>query len=132
VDILERSHRVVTKPLSVLKRMKTGSLTSDEVNTLKTVYPKLYDRMATQMMDKLAALKEPLPYANRLQVATFLGKPTDSSLMPQNLAMLQGNYAIQQPAPPAGKPVRNSTKVSEMKTASAAQTPFQKVAGEAA
>ncbi len=80
-------------------------------------------------MEKLAAAKDPLPYANRLQISTFLGKPADSSLMPRNLAMLQGNFAISPQQSPQ-KPAKNTKRVAEMKTASAVQTPFQGVAGE--
>jgi hypothetical protein len=104
--------------------MQSGSLTNDEVATLKTVYPRIYDRIYTNIMGELANRKTPLSYAHKLQIAKFIGSPTDDSLSPAGMAMLQGQAA-------APAPVKNSNKVAQMKIGASHQTPFQKVEGEA-
>jgi hypothetical protein len=130
---LEQTHRVIKKPLSVLDSMRQGTLSSNEISTLKTVYPKLYQQMASSLVTKLASSREPVPYANRLQISAFLGQPADSSLLPQNFAMLQSNYAndmTQEKTPPmTGKRKQNSARVADMGLAESEQTPFQKVGG---
>jgi hypothetical protein len=98
----ERVRAVVERPLSTLDELRRGSLSSDQVAALQAVYPQLYDRMRSEVLDQVASRKQPIPYQARLQLSVFLGQPLDPS--EQMLPALQAAAASSgKAAPPGGQ-----------------------------
>lgn len=83
-------------PLSVLEHVKDNTLSSEEVETIQTVYPQLYKQIATEMVNQLTDLKKPLTYSKRLTVSRLLGVPYDSSMQPQMIQALQAAHGSAQ------------------------------------
>lgn len=109
-----RYAEVVEDPLSVLTRVKDGTVTMQDLDTLTSVYPSMYNNMKAQVLEKLTdyvAKNGPagIPYKTRLGLSMFLTENLDSSTLPQNIfsnqmmltanAMQQQQQAMQQMSP---------------------------------
>lgn len=104
MDRFLRVARAVDDPASVLDDLRARRLTPDAVRALREVYPALYRRMVTTVMQELANTENHPSYQDRLQLGILLGIPTDPALTPQSLAILQQAHEMasaQQPPPPA-------------------------------
>jgi hypothetical protein len=83
----------VEDPASVIERVADGSLTPEDAEALRSVYPELYADMQRQLIEKLPELREQLPYQRRLMLSIFFGVPVDPAMSPDVLAVLQGHFA---------------------------------------
>lgn len=109
---------IAQQPLTVLERMQKGTLTSKDVTTLKTLYPSLYSKFATQLTDHMTsemAKGHSIPYNTRLGLSLFLGQALDPSMTPQAIMGAQ-------PAPPA-QPQQGSLKPSQQGVKSISKLP---------
>lgn len=113
----ERYLAAVDDPMSVLDDMNRGIIAPEGVETLKTVYPRIYQEIYDQMMGQLAELQEELPYKQRLQLSIMFGLPTDPSLNPSTLARLQSNFAPGQEQQ-MRKPSNQQAKINNMQSTS--------------
>ena len=94
-----RYAEVVENPLSVLTHVKNGTILPQDLETLSTVYPALYNNMKSQVVDKLTNYLSKhdaasLPYKTKLGLSAFLGQNLDSTTMPQNIMNNQMNLVI--------------------------------------
>jgi hypothetical protein len=87
-----RYTQAIDDPLVVLREAKSGTLTRDHVEAVKTVYPRLYDEIRGEVMQSLIDSKSPLPYARRIQLGILLDIPTDKTLSPEFLTAIQATY----------------------------------------
>ena len=94
--------RAAENPLSVLDDLEKGTLTSEQMQVVRDLYPELHADLVTRVVSKLADRKRPLPYAQRLQLGILLAAPTDPSLEPDFIAETQASFA--KPQPPAPMP----------------------------
>lgn len=90
----DRYLTAVERPLTVLNELKNGTLTSETVETLQTVYPQLYQQMQSTLLSKLtdAMAKKKnfsLPYKTKLMFSQFLGQDLDGSLQQMSIATNQ-------------------------------------------
>jgi hypothetical protein len=76
---------VVNNPLSVLNRLKDGTLSSVHIRALSSVYPNVLLKMQEETMKNLiryqSEKRPPLPYKMRLGLSKLFGHPMDSSLV---------------------------------------------------
>ncbi len=81
-------------PASVLETAASGGLVSMEAaETLKQVYPRLYQEAQMRLLDKVTdGTARTLPYARRLQLSMLFGLPLDGSQQPEMAAFLQQSY----------------------------------------
>lgn len=117
-----RALSICERPALVLKSIKDGSLTKDDVMTLGMVYPDLYKSYQAQVMDELTdhqASGKPLPYKNIVSLSLFMQMPLESSTLPQ---VMSANQALQM-GMAAEKQERGTPKESKL-------GPFQKGAQE--
>ncbi len=105
---------VVRDPKSVLRDLKKGTLTSGQVDTLKSVYPALYGQIQRDALQKIteASLRGEIPpYEQRAQFSTLTGIPLDASFKPEMIRAFQARYAappgMGEPKPP--KPRRRAS-----------------------
>lgn len=100
-----RSLEIVEHPLNALKQLKDGTLTSETLEALHTVYPKLLNQMQQAI---LANLNEKtvakMPYQAKIMASAFLGQDLSNSLSQQSIMSAQIQSAPQAPPGGAGAP----------------------------
>lgn len=98
----------VKNPMGVLKSLENGTLTSEEAEAIRTVYPGLYSKMQEAGTEWFSKRSGTLPYADRIQFGVLLQLPVDPSLDPAAMQVTQQimTQAMQpsQAAPPASPP----------------------------
>lgn len=80
------------QPLLILPRVKDGSVTSGELQAVKTMYPSLYNRLAQKLTNEMLAhiaKGDVVPYRTKMGVSLFLGQPLDSSMTPKSILNTQ-------------------------------------------
>lgn len=90
-----RALDIAQQPLSVLSKIKAGTLVPQDVTALKAMYPALYSKMQQQLSTELnnAVAKEtPVPYNTRMSLSLFLGQPLDSTMQPQAIMDTQSIF----------------------------------------
>lgn len=92
-SIYNRALDIAQNPLIVLKSVKDGSITLQDINHLKTMFPALYTKMSNQLVEHLIDVKTDkslIPYKTKLGVSMFMGQPLDSSMRPAAIIASQG------------------------------------------
>lgn len=92
----QKYQRIVNDPIEALREVKNRTIGPETIETLNSVYPKLYNEMKEQLIQKAFEQKskgKEIPYQTRMAISVFLGEPLDASLQPQailaNQAMIQ-------------------------------------------
>lgn len=133
VDIYNHVLRVAEQPLSVLHKVKIGTVIPEEVQAVETIYPDLYKRLQNELTEHLVNAKTngaSIPYRTKLGLSAFLGSPIDTTMTPEAIqsAQPQGQGQPQQGGQPGGAPKRSTSGLDKMATM--AQTPGQARMGE--
>lgn len=84
--------RAASSPLSILDDLKKGDVTPEAAETVRTLYPKLYGRLQSSIMEQVGSTKKPMRYEDRVQLGILFDVPTDPSLQPQFLQSLQERF----------------------------------------
>lgn len=107
---------VVEKPSIAFEQMNKGILGPETIETLSTVYPKLYDHMKQVLLSKATdrlQKGETIPFKVKQQMSFFLGQPVDSSFNPQAVTANQVAYQMNQQAQNQPKPsTKGMTKLN--------------------
>ncbi len=88
----QRKLEIAEQPLVAMNGIKDGSITQDDVNTLKTLYPGLYQRASRKIIEHISEAQadgKTIPYKTRIGLATFLGSPLDSTQTQASIAAAQ-------------------------------------------
>jgi hypothetical protein len=85
----------VEDPAGVVERLGDGTLTPEDAEALREVYPETFAAVQAQLLDTLPTLRESLPYERRVSLSILLGVPVDPAMQPGVLRILQGNYAAE-------------------------------------
>lgn len=83
---------IAQQPLIVLKDIKNGNVTQQDLMHLKSMYPALYTKLQSKLQKEMidAVHKEQvIPYKTRLGLSIFLGQPLDSTMTPQAIMAAQ-------------------------------------------
>ena len=128
-----RALTIAQQPLTVLKHIQAGTLTSSDLQTLHAIYPNTYNDLAqkinAQMIDAIHGGKT-IPYRTRQSLSLFMGQPLDSTMTPQ--AIISAQPMPQQPQSPGSQPgpgkSKHSTKSLD-KYSQSYQTPGQAAEG---
>lgn len=91
---------IAEQPLTILKSIKEGSLTPEDMIHLTNLYPSLTTRMQTKLIEAMADAKTDktrMPYKTKMSMSLFMGQPLESSLKPANIMAAQPQMAAQQP-----------------------------------
>jgi hypothetical protein len=117
MDRFLRIARAVDDPSSVLEDLRNRTLTPEAVQAIREVYPQLYQRMVRTVAEELSRPGARPSYQDRIQLGTLLGVPTDPSLTPATLALLQQSLeAVQQQAAQQTNPGQAPDLSSNMAT----------------
>ncbi len=82
----------VDNPLVIFDSMEKGMVMPEHVETLKTVYPKMYEETLNLITQNLNELQTELPYEKRVALSQFFDVPLDPSFEPSLLLKLQKSY----------------------------------------
>lgn len=88
----KRKLDVVLNPFQVLVDMKEGSLGADQVEVVKTLYPRLYDQMKTRIVNHLSENPLDISYNERLKYSLLLEVDLDVSTKPEYINAFQNTY----------------------------------------
>lgn len=83
-------------PLSVLEDAMSGRATVEGVETLKVLYPRLYEETTAQLITHLQSLKRLLTPQEKRQVELFLGIETDAGMIKANQEVYAQNKSTEQ------------------------------------
>jgi hypothetical protein len=97
-----RRVRAANDPVTVLDDIRTGRITPEAAETLREVYPLLYQEAQTRLMQQAPKLREKLAHSAVVRLAVCFEAPLTSSLEPQNLRAIQAAGTL--PAQPPGQP----------------------------
>jgi hypothetical protein len=82
----------VEDPGGVEERLAAGTVTPEDAEAYRTVYPERFAALQTQILQSLPTLKKTLPYQRRLSFSIFTGVPVDPSMAPNIVAALQSQF----------------------------------------
>lgn len=83
----------VEDPGAIEERLADGSVTPEDAEAMRTVFPEMFEDLKRRIVESLPELQKSLPYERRLALSIFSGVPVDPAMHPLILAVLQGNYA---------------------------------------
>jgi hypothetical protein len=95
---------IAEQPLTVMSKIKEGTLTSQDVMHLNKLYPGLYAGLKEKIMDNLIKSQsqdDNIPYKTKISLSLFMGQPLDSTMTPQ---ILQSTQIPPPQAQPQGQP----------------------------
>lgn len=87
-----RRAAVVNDYTTAIDSLKAGHLTPEEVDALKAVNPRAYDKIRTEIITRVAASPTSLPYGKRVSLSILFDFPADPTLEPDFMAAIQQNY----------------------------------------
>ncbi len=121
LDRFEKILAAVEHPESVLKDLNNGTLTKAAVEALEATSPEMYARIVGELQDRLADLREELPYEDRLQLSVLFPVAVEPSAAPAMVAAWQSGYDTQampqQVPPPSQKSIESIDPSAMMTTA---------------
>ena len=85
----------VEDPGAVEERVAEGTVTPEDAEVLREVYPQRFADLQQQLMLRLPELRQTLPYKRRLALSILFGVPVDPAMDPRILAVLQATYAAE-------------------------------------
>lgn len=122
-----RALDLANQPLSVVNRVKDGSVTPADIQGIRTMFPQLYNQLISQMTESAAdhlGKNDNIPYRTKIGMSLFAGQPLDSTMTPQAIMAAQPKPQEQQQIPQQKPPSASSMKgISKMP--SNYQTPTQ-------
>jgi hypothetical protein len=94
ISAFERKLHTVLDPFSVIDDLKNGSVTRDQMEALKTVYPKIFGEIQRRIAHHIAESDKTVPYQARLKLSLIMGSELDPSLKPQAIKAYQMAYDL--------------------------------------
>lgn len=88
----ERALDLAQQPLMVMALMKKGTLRPTDIQTIRAIYPSMYQGLVTKMMSEVVDAKtkgQDIPYQTRMQMSMFMGQPLDSTMTPMAILAAQ-------------------------------------------
>lgn len=82
----------VEDPHAAFERAASGTVSPEDAEALKNVYPEMHADFTAQVIAQVQTLKKPLPYARRLSLSILTGLAVDPALDPRILASLQSTF----------------------------------------
>lgn len=93
---------VISNPYVVLDKLQNGTLNKNHMDALKSIYPKVYNKVVQQVHD-YGMTNAKMPYAKKIRLSLLTGSALDPSI--KNIPQYQ---AIYQPEQSNSKPVGNN------------------------
>lgn len=92
IDRFARYVEAAENPGVLVDRLGDGSLTSETVEAVKTLYPAYFNSVRSTLLARIDDLRRELPYRKRLLLGILFEMPADESLEPDRVALIQSMY----------------------------------------
>lgn len=127
--VYNRTLGIAEQPLSILGRVKSGTVSPKDIQDLKALYPSLHAAMAQKIVQHMVehmAKDGTIPYRTRAGLSTFLGQPMDSTFtQPAIMAAQLTHMPKQPPQQPQGEARKKKGASAISKSVKMAQTPLE-------
>ena len=127
----ERQLKIAQNPLSVVSKIKDGTLQPHDLNTMSTLYPKLMQKIKDKATEELAEAKqkgEKISYKKRQGLSLLFGQSIDGTMTPQIMqTIMKANAPSQAPQQQGGAKKASGVELDQInKTNDMLETPLQK------
>lgn len=93
---------VVKDPLVILEMVKEDQLSKAAVDTMKAVYPKMYEKVLTSIEAQVMKNPEEIDYNKRVQLSLLFGQPFDRTMEKSFIELMTQTDQLAQGSPEAG------------------------------
>jgi hypothetical protein len=118
---------LANQPLTILDKIKSGSVTPADIQVVSTIYPALMQSLKTKLTSEMINAvdnKEPIAYKTRMALSAFMGQPLDSTM--QAMSIIAAQPVPPQPTPQqGGAPKGSKSSPALQKLPNMYQTPGQ-------
>lgn len=87
-----RKAAAVEDPSAVFERVVHGTVTPEDAEAMRAVWPEKMQDFIRQVASGLTGLQKALPYSRRMALSLFTGQPVDPALDPKIFAVLQSQF----------------------------------------
>lgn len=94
--------QTVRDPLTVLDDLAKGTVSREQAEALRVVYPAVYTAIQARIMSELRDYRRPISYGQRVLLFQLFGAAIDPTLQPASIRGLQASFAPVQPPAPMG------------------------------
>lgn len=101
IDRFARRVRAANDPIGVLDDVSRGVVTAEAVDTLREVYPRLYEEARSHLLLKAPDVREALPHQLVVRMSALFDVPLISSMEPAQIAAIQAIGPAIAPSPNA-------------------------------
>ena len=108
-DAHKQNLAIAEDPMIAFDKIKNGTLTAANVQTLQGIYPTLYKQAVDQIWKGIIDNKHELakmPYAQKLGMSVFIGSPLDSTMMPMGIMSAQSVLGSKRQGPLMAPPAK--------------------------
>ncbi len=102
----ERYVDAAENPQQVLENITKGDVSPEEIETLKTLYPGVFNKLQNRVINDIIDNGANMSYQQRITIGTLFNVPSDPTLTPQFIQAMQATYAV----PPQGRPNEGTTR----------------------
>jgi hypothetical protein len=99
----------IDDPIAVFRDVKSGTVTDQQIEAVRAVYPNLYMQMQLETKRQLQMLKKPLPYELEINIGRLMEVQTNQVLDPMFQQQLRMSYEQKEEA---GGPMKGSRQSS--------------------
>lgn len=85
----------VEDPGAVEERVADGTITPEDAEAYRAVYPERFEDFRRQVVEKLSSLRQTLPYERRVALSIFTGVPVDPAMRPETIRRLQAQFSVE-------------------------------------
>lgn len=107
LDKFNRYSEAVNNPTSIIKNLKGGYISPEEVEVLKKVYPEINQKLQSATIEALSKKNKDINYQLRIQLQKLMDNKQEINMYPRGIMTLQSNFAGQ----PAGQMPTPSQKL---------------------
>lgn len=104
--------QVARAPLTILQDMRAGTITSDQVMAVKTLYPRLYDSILDRVRQEVTAPDMRTTYQQRLKLGQLF-QGTEPTMAPEFIAAMQTPTSKPEEPKNTVRPPGGSVKLSK-------------------
>lgn len=87
-----RTIAAVEDPQGIVERLADGTVTPEDAEAMRAVYPEMMADITRQILERLPELQKQLPYERRLALSIFTGAPVDPAMDTRVLSVLQRSF----------------------------------------
>jgi hypothetical protein len=86
----------VEDPHAIVERLASGTVTPEDAEAMREVYPEIHADITRQIVEKLSTLQKQLPYQRRIALSLFSGVAVDPAMDPRILNQLQALHVAEE------------------------------------